>query len=132
MQKTQRTITDIYNIEQKLDEGAFGHVYRAKNRDTGDIVAIKRFKQQFNRWNDCISLNEVRYLKDLNHPNVIKLREIIKEKGELFLIYEYADTNLLKFYSYYRKKVMLKEATTIRKINYEYGFTNSKGIRLHS
>ena len=113
MHKPQNSITDIYTIEQKLDEGAFGHVYKAKNKETGEVVAIKRFKQQFHSWTDCISLNEVRYLKDLNHSNIIKLKEVIKERDELFLVYEYADTNLLKFYSYYRKKVNLKETAII-------------------
>lgn len=105
MFKHHSSLADIYTIEQKLDEGAFGHVYRAKNKETNETVAIKKFKQAFNNWSDCLALNEVRYLKDLEHPNLIKLKEVIKEKGELYLVYEYADTNLLKFYTYYRKKV---------------------------
>lgn len=106
VQKPHNSIKDIYEIDQKLDEGAFGQVYRARNKETGEIIAIKRFKQAFTRWGDCLSLNEVKYLKDIDHPNIIKLKEVIKEKKELFLIYEYADTNLLKFYTYYRKKVV--------------------------
>ena len=105
MAKTHSTLTDIYAISTKLDEGSFGQVYRATNKETREVVAIKRFKQTFGSWADCISLNEVRLLKNMEHPNIIRLREVIKERGELYLVYEYADTNLLKFYSYYRKKV---------------------------
>lgn len=105
MHKVHTSLADIYDIDQKIDEGAFGFVYRARNRETKELVAIKRFKQHFSSWAECVSLNEVRYLKDLEHANVVKLKEVVMERGELYLVYEYADTNLLKFYSYYRRKV---------------------------
>lgn len=111
-----KSISDIFAIEKKLDEGSFGYVYKAKNRETGEVVAIKRFKQNFKNWSDCISLNEVKHLKALKHPNIIRLKEVIKDKKELFLIYEYANTNLLRFYTHYKKQNKSLSEVSIRNI----------------
>lgn len=124
--KGANSLTDIFDIGKKIDEGSFGRVYRAKNKQTGETVAIKRFKKSFKNWEDCISVNEIRFLKNLKHPNIIRLKEVIKEKEELFLIYEYADTNLLKFYSHYKNKVKLKEQEFIRGFHKKHNPPNSK------
>ena len=39
-----------------LGDGAFGTVYKAKNIKTGEIVAIKKMKQKYKNWDECIEL----------------------------------------------------------------------------
>ena len=52
-------------------------------------VAIKKMKRKFYSWEECMSLREVRSLRKLNHPSVVKLKEVIRENDELFFVFEY-------------------------------------------
>jgi protein kinase len=54
-------------------------------------VAIKKMKQKFKDLEECASLREVRSLKRLNHnhPNIIKLKEVVLSNGELYLVFDY-------------------------------------------
>ncbi|KAA6429954.1 MAG: mitogen-activated kinase 7 [Trebouxia sp. A1-2] len=59
-----------------------------------DQVAIKKMKRKFFSWEECMSLREVKSLRKLNHPCVVKLKEVIRENDELFFVFEYLDCNL--------------------------------------
>ena len=52
-------------------------------------VAIKKMKRKFFSWDECMSLREVKSLRKLNHPSVVKLKEVIRENDELFFVFEY-------------------------------------------
>ncbi|XP_047320814.1 serine/threonine-protein kinase MHK-like, partial [Impatiens glandulifera] len=41
-----------------------------------------------------LNLREVKSLRRLNHPNIIKLKEIVRENNELFFVFEYMEYNL--------------------------------------
>lgn len=45
-----------YKTLKTLGDGAFGTVYKATNIKTGEIVAIKKMKQKYSNWNECIEL----------------------------------------------------------------------------
>jgi protein kinase len=51
-------------------------------------------KRKFKTWEECIQLREVKSLKKLNHPNIVKLKEVIRENDELFLVFEHMDLNV--------------------------------------
>jgi serine/threonine protein kinase len=51
-------------------------------------VAVKKMKRKFFQWEECISLREVKALQKLNHPNIVKLKEVTMENHELFFIFE--------------------------------------------
>jgi serine/threonine protein kinase len=52
-------------------------------------VAIKKMKRKFKSWDECLALREVRSLRQLSHPAIVKLREVIRERDELFFVFEY-------------------------------------------
>jgi serine/threonine protein kinase len=84
-----------FKILDVVSEGSFGVVYKALN-ENGDPVAVKKMKHQFRNWQECVELREIKCLKKLSHPNVIKLREVIRENDELFLIFEFCERNLFQ------------------------------------
>ena len=51
-------------------------------------------KKKFYTWEECINLREVRSLKKLNHVNVVKLKEVIREDNQLYFVFEYMKENL--------------------------------------
>ncbi|KAI3997787.1 hypothetical protein MKX01_007674 [Papaver californicum] len=83
-----------YKILQELGDGTCGSVYKALNFETNEIVAIKKMKRKFYFWEECMNLREVKSLCKLNHPNIVKLKEIVQENNELFFIFEYMEYNL--------------------------------------
>ena len=98
---------DDYEMITRLGGGSFADVYKAKEKSTGDLVAIKVLKRKYKKWEDCLELRECRSLQKLheeslsNKPgeeNIIKLKQIIfiKKTGTLNLVFEYMETDLLE------------------------------------
>jgi male germ cell-associated kinase len=52
-------------------------------------VAIKKMKRKFYSWEECMQLREVKSLRKLNHPCIVKLKEVIRENDELFFVFEF-------------------------------------------
>jgi serine/threonine protein kinase len=101
----QESIQTYYSISEKIDEGAFGYVYKATSKATGEVVAIKHMKNQFSSLTESLNINEVRFLRQLNHENIIKIKDVRHFGKDLYIIYEFASTDLLKFYTYYKSQV---------------------------
>ncbi|KAH9104613.1 hypothetical protein LEN26_014978 [Aphanomyces euteiches] len=83
-----------YKVTKQLGDGTYGSVLKAVNRTSGEVVAVKKMKKKFYTWEECMQLREVKSLKKLNHPNIIKLKEVIRENDELFFVFEYMENNL--------------------------------------
>ena len=66
-----------FNAVSILGKGTFGIVYKAKKEDSNDIFAVKRVFQNKRAIN-----RELEILKELNHPNIIKLRYFFYTKDE--------------------------------------------------
>ncbi|KAF0682558.1 Aste57867_25356 [Aphanomyces stellatus] len=83
-----------YKVTKQLGDGTYGSVLKAVNRTSGEVVAVKKMKKKFYTWEECMQLREVKSLKKLNHPNIIKLKEVIRENDELFFVFEFMENNL--------------------------------------
>ncbi|XP_038206491.1 cyclin-dependent kinase-like 4 [Zerene cesonia] len=85
-----------YEKLAKLGEGSYGLVYKCRNRDTGEIVAIKKFvENEDDPLIRKIALREIRMLKNLKHPNLVNLIEVFRRKRKLHLVFEYCDHTVL-------------------------------------
>lgn len=83
-----------YKVVKQLGDGTYGSVWKAINRQTNEVVAIKKMKRKFYSWEECMNLREVKSLRKLNHPCIVKLKEVIRENDELFFVFEFLDCNL--------------------------------------
>ena len=45
-------------------------------------MAIKRMKRKYYSWDECMSLREVKSLRKLRHPNIIKLKEVMSKTSD--------------------------------------------------
>jgi protein kinase len=86
-----------YKVSKTLGDGTYGSVFRAQNKDSNEVVAIKKMKQKFYSWEECMKLREVMSLRKLLHPNIVKLKEVIRENDELHLVFEFMNANLYEF-----------------------------------
>jgi serine/threonine protein kinase len=62
-----------YQLMEKLGEGTYGVVYKAKDRVTGKILALKKIRlDSEDEGVPSTSIREIALLKELNHPNIVK------------------------------------------------------------
>lgn len=67
-----------YERLNHIEEGSYGVVYRARDKETGDIVALKKLKLDEEKFGFPItSLREIMALMVCQHQNVVGLREIV-------------------------------------------------------
>ncbi|KAK9144728.1 hypothetical protein Sjap_004631 [Stephania japonica] len=95
-----KKLINDYEPMEVLDEGSYGCVWKAINKQSGDFVAIKELKDDFNcfSWKECLDLREVKALRALNdHPNIVKLKQLIMEDNILYLVMECMDMTLTQF-----------------------------------
>ncbi|KAL7470211.1 hypothetical protein ACHAXS_011342 [Conticribra weissflogii] len=99
-----------YELIGQIGDGSFGRVMKATSKETGEVVAIKHIKRKFKTWNACIDLREVQSLKVLIHPNIVSIREVIRESDDsLYFVFEYmSDGNL---YGLMKKSTNTKSLT---------------------
>lgn len=81
-------------VLSELGDGSFGTVSLAVCNHTGEKVAIKKMKKKYATWNECLALREVKSLQKLVHPQIIKLRELVRENDWLHFVFEYLPDNL--------------------------------------
>jgi serine/threonine-protein kinase len=76
-----------YKILEKIGSGSFATVYRARDMELGREVAIKQLHQEF--VDDPSRLErfwqEAQLLASLQHPNIVTIFDIVKERGWLVL-----------------------------------------------
>ncbi|TRZ18773.1 hypothetical protein HGM15179_008320 [Zosterops borbonicus] len=80
----------------KVGQGSYGVVFKCRNKDTGQIVAIKKFlESEEDPVIRKIALREIRMLKRLKHPNLVELLEVFRRKRRLHLVLEYCEHTVL-------------------------------------
>lgn len=83
-----------YNTVKQLGDGTFGSVLLANVKHTGEQVAIKKMKKKYYSWEECMSLREIKSLQKIRHPNIVRLKEVIREDNNLYMIFEFMNENL--------------------------------------
>uniref|UniRef100_A0A8C9W4R1 Cyclin-dependent kinase 7 n=1 Tax=Scleropages formosus TaxID=113540 RepID=A0A8C9W4R1_SCLFO len=90
--------TKRYEKLDFLGEGQFATVYKARDKTTNTIVAIKKIKvghrteakDGINR----TALREIKLLQELSHPNIIGLLDAFGHKSNISLVFDYMETDL--------------------------------------
>ncbi|XP_014275584.1 cyclin-dependent kinase-like 1 [Halyomorpha halys] len=89
-------LMERYEKLGKLGEGSYGVVFKCKNRESGQLVAIKKFvESEDDPLIRKIALREIRLLKSLKHPNLVNLVEVFRRKRRLHLVFEYCERTVL-------------------------------------
>lgn len=88
---------ESYEFLGQIGEGTYGMVIKARHRVTGQMVAIKKFKESDkDEQVRKTALREIRILKQLKHANIVTLHEVFRRKGKLYLVFEYVDGTVLE------------------------------------
>ena len=81
---------------ENVGDGAFGTVMKCRNKETGELVAIKRMKQKFATFDECCQLKEIKSLRKIKHENVMRLLQFFREDEHLYLVFELLHGSLYK------------------------------------
>lgn len=85
-----------YDVIGVVGEGAYGVVLKCKNKDTNELVAIKKFKES--EEDEVVrktTLREVKILRIMRHENIVQLKEAFRRKGKLYLVFEFVEKSML-------------------------------------
>eukprot|EP00093_Oithona_nana_P007721 07721.XXX_53507_55065_1 [CDS] Oithona nana genome sequencing. len=90
-------VEDFLKIE-KIGEGTYGVVFKGKNKKTGEIVAMKKIRLESEEEGvPSTAIREVSLLKELQHPNIVSLKDVIMQEARLYLIFEFLTMDLKKY-----------------------------------
>ncbi|PSS32787.1 Cell division control protein 2 C like [Actinidia chinensis var. chinensis] len=99
-----------YEKLEKVGEGTYGKVYKAKDKETGQLVALKKTRLEMDEEGvPPTALREISLLQMLSHSlyvvRLLCVEHIDNKHGKplLYLVFEYLDTDLKKFIDSHRK-----------------------------
>uniref|UniRef100_A0A8B9LHL9 Cyclin-dependent kinase 13 n=1 Tax=Astyanax mexicanus TaxID=7994 RepID=A0A8B9LHL9_ASTMX len=97
---------DKFEILGITGEGTYGQVYKARDKDTAEMVALKKVRLDNEKEGFPITaIREIKILRQLNHKSIINMKEIVtdkedaldfkNDKGAFYLVFEYMDHDLM-------------------------------------
>ncbi|KAL6047728.1 MAP kinase kinase, variant 2 [Balamuthia mandrillaris] len=85
-----------FQLGKIIGRGGFGTVHKGLNLNTGNIVAIKRFRaDKIAKTNLSLIMGEAEILKTLNHSNIVKFYGYVKTHHHLYFVMEYVEEGSL-------------------------------------
>jgi len=92
---------DRYEKLEKIGEGTYGVVYKARDKVSKEIVALKKIRLEAeDEGVPSTAIREISLLKELPHVNIVGLREVVHEQQKLYLVFEYLEQDLKKYMDY--------------------------------
>ncbi|KAJ9176221.1 hypothetical protein P3X46_011559 [Hevea brasiliensis] len=91
---------DEFERLNKIDEGTYGVVYRARDKKTGEIVALKKVKMEKEREGfPLTSLREINILLSFHHPSIVDVKEVVvgSNLDSIYMVMEYMEHDLKGF-----------------------------------
>lgn len=89
---------DKFQKLEKVGEGTYGVVYKARDKKTGDLLALKKIRLEAeDEGIPSTAIREIALLKQLQHPNIVRLYDVIHTDKKLTLVFEFLDQDLKRF-----------------------------------
>eukprot|EP00755_Sulcionema_specki_P023504 Sspe_Gene.79073::Locus_49526_Transcript_1_1_Confidence_1.000_Length_965::g.79073::m.79073 len=119
-----------YTKLDKVGEGTYGIVYKAKDKTTGELVALKRMRlDSEDEGIPCSAIREILLLKELKHPNVVKLLDVSHSEKKLTLVFEFLDQDLKAYLDSRKGDIPAREIQHfLRQLSEAIKFCHSRSV----
>lgn len=90
---------ESYKMIDKVGQGTYSNVYKALDRDTGEIVALKKVRFNTSEPESIkFMAREIMILQRLDHPNVVKLKGLATSRMQysIYLVFDFMQTDLAR------------------------------------
>ncbi len=114
--ESKKSGLEAYSLGGQIGQGAYAVVRSGMHKASGRRVAVKvyeKYKLLSSQRKNCVS-REIRLLKKLDHPNIVKLYETIDTPRELFLVMEFVRGNSMLSYVKSKSGKRLEEPECLR------------------
>ncbi|KAF9177627.1 Cyclin-dependent kinase 3, partial [Haplosporangium sp. Z 767] len=89
---------EAYHKMDKIGEGTYGIVYKATEKATGRVVAMKKIRlENEDEGVPSTAIREISLLKELKHDHVVQLLDIIHDESRLYLVFEFLNLDLKRY-----------------------------------
>ncbi|KAK0595023.1 hypothetical protein LWI29_002674 [Acer saccharum] len=89
---------DQYERLGKIGEGSYGKVHKARDCITNETVALKMISMDIEKVGvPSTTIREISVLKEMQHPNIVSLRDVQYTEKDMCLVFEYLDMDLKKY-----------------------------------
>ena len=134
VQKLETPLLDSYDVIYEMGKGAYSKVYQVRNKKTGEERACKYISKLKLKEEELNKLRkEYDFLKDIDHPNIIKIYELFETEKSIYLIMEkcnggnlmYKIEERMKLGKYFDEKIL---SEIMRQITSAIKYCHDKGI----
>jgi len=105
-----------FDCLNRIEEGTYGVVYRARHKKTSEIVALKRLKMEKEKEGFPItSLREINTLLKAQHPNIVTVREIVvgSNMDKIYIVMDYVEHDLKSLMETMKQPFLIGEVKTL-------------------
>ena len=86
---------DKYEKMDLIGEGTYGVVHKARDTETGEILALKKIRlESEDEGIPSTAIREIALLRELQHPNIVRLVNVLHTDKKLTLVFEFLDQDL--------------------------------------
>ncbi|KAF7317775.1 Pkinase-domain-containing protein [Mycena kentingensis (nom. inval.)] len=111
---------DRYVRIEKIGEGTYGVVYKARDTETNTIVALKKIRLEAeDEGVPSTAIREISLLKELNDDNIVRLFNIVHQDTRLYLVFEFLDMDLKRFMEEGIRESRVLKPDLVKKFTYQ-------------
>ncbi|KAI8385761.1 kinase-like domain-containing protein [Blakeslea trispora] len=97
---------DGYEKISKIGEGTYGVVFKAMQKNTKTLVALKKIRLNLQEGVPTTTIREIAILKEMKHQNIVKLLDMIQRDATIYLVFDFFEMDLRRYMDKTKRKGM--------------------------
>lgn len=109
---------DSYERLERVGEGTYGVVFKARDRRNGQLVAIKKIRLEHESEGvPSTAIREIALLRECHHENLVHLRDVYHQDASIYLVFEFLDSDLKRYMD--NNPLALRNPAMVKKFFYQ-------------